>query len=121
VAGSNLSPLDEAVSGSRRAISGGDQLLHQFGQEVCAAACWPYTYGPSTKTKESFKAAGDRRPAEDDAELTADAKKLTKFTPLTGRSRFPRLRPFIGVYANTPGTLGELAVGAKLASTRSEH
>jgi multiple sugar transport system substrate-binding protein len=72
----------------------------QFGGKKCALPLLADTYG-LYYNKDQFKAAGIAGPPKTIAELTADAKKLTKFNA-DGSIKVLGFDPFIGFYENTP-------------------
>jgi multiple sugar transport system substrate-binding protein len=72
----------------------------QFGGKKCALPLLADTYG-LYYNKDQFKAAGIASPPKTIAELTADAKKLTKFNA-DGSIKILGFDPFIGFYENTP-------------------
>ena len=72
----------------------------QFGGKKCALPLLADDYG-LYYNKDQFKAAGITGPPKTIAELTADAKKLTKFNA-DGSIKVLGFDPFIGFYENTP-------------------
>src|SRR6476469_838638 len=72
----------------------------QFGGKKCALPLLADTYG-LYYNKDQFNAAGIGGPPKTIAELTADAKKLTKFNA-DGSIKVLGFDPFIGFYENTP-------------------
>ena len=72
----------------------------QFGGKKCALPLLADTYG-LYYNKDQFKAAGIAGPPKTIAELTADAKKLTRFNA-DGSIKVLGFDPFIGFYENTP-------------------
>jgi multiple sugar transport system substrate-binding protein len=72
----------------------------QFGGKKCALPLLADTYG-LYYNKDLFRTAGISGPPKTIAELTADAKKLTKFNP-DGSIKVLGFDPFIGFYENTP-------------------
>jgi multiple sugar transport system substrate-binding protein len=72
----------------------------QFGGKKCALPLLADTYG-LYYNKDQFRAAGIAGPPKTIAELTADAKKLTKFNA-DGSIKVLGFDPFIGFYENTP-------------------
>jgi multiple sugar transport system substrate-binding protein len=72
----------------------------QFGGKKCALPLLADDYG-LYYNKDLFKAAGIAGPPKTITELTADAKKLTKFNP-DGSIKVLGFDPFIGFYENTP-------------------
>jgi multiple sugar transport system substrate-binding protein len=72
----------------------------QFGGKRCALPLLADTYG-LYYNKKLFKAAGIAGPPKTMAELTADAKKLTKLNP-DGSIKTLGLDPLIGFYENVP-------------------
>jgi multiple sugar transport system substrate-binding protein len=72
----------------------------QFGGKRCALPLLADTYG-LYYNKALFKAAGISSPPKTMDELTADAKKLTKFNK-DGSIKVLGIDPFIGFYENVP-------------------
>ena len=72
----------------------------QFGGKKCALPLLADDYG-LYYNKDQFKAAGIAGPPKTIAQLTAYAKKLTKFNP-DGSIKVLGFDPFIGFYENTP-------------------
>ena len=72
----------------------------QFGGKKCALPLLADTYG-LYYNKDQFRAAGIAGTPKTIAELTADAKKLTKFNA-DGSIKVLGFDPFIGFYENTP-------------------
>lgn len=72
----------------------------QYGGKRCALPLLADVYG-LYYNKTLFKASGISGPPKSIAELTADAKKLTKFNP-DGSIKVLGLDPFVGFYENTP-------------------
>jgi multiple sugar transport system substrate-binding protein len=72
----------------------------QFGGKKCALPLLADDYG-LYYNRDLFKAAGISGPPKTIAEITADAKKLTKFNS-DGSIKTLGFDPFIGFYENTP-------------------
>jgi multiple sugar transport system substrate-binding protein len=72
----------------------------QFDGKRCALPLLADTYG-LYYNKALFKAAGISSPPKTMDELTADAKKLTKYNP-DGSIKVLGIDPFIGFYENVP-------------------
>jgi multiple sugar transport system substrate-binding protein len=72
----------------------------QYGGKKCALPLLADTYG-LYYNRDQFRAAGIAGPPKTIADLTADAKKLTKFNP-DGSIKTLGFDPFIGFYENTP-------------------
>jgi len=72
----------------------------QFDGKRCALPLLADTYG-LYYNKALFKAAGISSPPKTMNELTADAKKLTKYNP-DGSIKVLGIDPFIGFYENVP-------------------
>ena len=72
----------------------------QYGGHKCALPLLADDYG-LYYNKALFKQAGIGGPPKTIAELTADAKKLTKFNP-DGSIKTLGFDPFVGFYENTP-------------------
>jgi multiple sugar transport system substrate-binding protein len=96
----DLSPLMKQSGISTGAFPAATNYYTQFGGKKCALPLLADTYG-LYYNKTLFKASGITSPPKTIAELTADAKKLTKFNP-DGSIKVLGFDPFIGFYENTP-------------------
>jgi multiple sugar transport system substrate-binding protein len=88
----------------------------QYGGTRCALPLLADTYG-LYYNKALFKKAGITAPPKTIAELTADAKKLTKRNP-DGSLKVVGLDPFIGFYENVPERWAA-AFGGKYINAKS--
>src|SRR3954449_10488324 len=96
----DLSPLMKQSGITTSAFPPATNYYTQFGGKKCALPLLADTYG-LYYNKDQFRAAGIAGPPKTIAELTADAKKLTKFNP-DGSIKVLGFDPFIGFYENTP-------------------
>ena len=96
----DLSPLMKQSGIKTSAFPAATNYYSQFGGKKCALPLLTDTYG-LYYNKDQFKAAGIAAPPKTIAELTADAKKLTKFNA-DGSIRVLGFDPFVGFYENTP-------------------
>ena len=96
----DLSPLMKKSGIKTSDFPAATNYYTQFGGKKCALPLLADTYG-LYYNKDQFKAAGIAGPPKTIAELTADAKKLTKFNP-DGSIKVLGFDPFVGFYENTP-------------------
>jgi multiple sugar transport system substrate-binding protein len=96
----DLSPLMQKSGIKTSDFPAATNYYTQFGGKKCALPLLADTYG-LYYNKDQFKAAGIAGPPKTIAELTADAKKLTKFNK-DGSIKVLGFDPFIGFYENTP-------------------
>ena len=96
----DLSPLMKQSGINTSDFPAATNYYTQFGGKKCALPLLADTYG-LYYNKDQFKAAGIAGPPKTIAELTADAKKLTKFNA-DGSIKTLGFDPFIGFYENTP-------------------
>ena len=96
----DLSPLMKQSGIKTSAFPPATNYYTQFGGKKCALPLLADTYG-LYYNKDQFKAAGIAGPPKTIAELTADAKKLTKFNS-DGSIKVLGFDPFVGFYENTP-------------------
>jgi len=96
----NLGPLMKQSGISASLFPAATQYYTQYDGTRCALPLLADDYG-LYYNKTLFKSAGISGPPKTIAELTADAKKLTKFNP-DGSIKVLGLDPFIGFYENVP-------------------
>jgi len=96
----NLGPLMKQSGISASLFPAATQYYTQYDGTRCALPLLADDYG-LYYNKTLFAAAGISGPPKTIAELTADAKKLTKFNP-DGSIKVLGLDPFIGFYENVP-------------------
>ncbi len=96
----NLGPLMKQSGISASLFPAATQYYTQYNGTRCALPLLADDYG-LYYNKALFKAAGISGPPKTIAELTADAKKLTKFNS-DGSIKVLGLDPFIGFYENVP-------------------
>jgi multiple sugar transport system substrate-binding protein len=96
----DLSPLMQKSGIKTSDFPAATNYYTQFGGKKCALPLLADTYG-LYYNRDQFKAAGIAGPPKTIAELTADAKKLTKFNA-DGSIKVLGFDPFIGFYENTP-------------------
>jgi len=96
----DLSPLMKQSGIKTADFPAATNYYTQFGGKKCALPLLADTYG-LYYNKDQFKAAGIAGPPKTISELTADAKKLTKFNA-DGSIKVLGFDPFIGFYENTP-------------------
>ena len=96
----DLSPLMKQSGIKTSDFPAATNYYTQFGGKKCALPLLADTYG-LYYNKDQFKSAGISGPPKTIAELTADAKKLTKFNS-DGSIKVLGFDPFVGFYENTP-------------------
>ena len=96
----DLAPLMKQSGISANVIPGAPRYYTQYNGTRCALPLLADAYGLYYNS-QLFKAAGITHPPRTISELTADAKKLTKFNP-DGSIKVLGFDPFIGFYENVP-------------------
>jgi multiple sugar transport system substrate-binding protein len=96
----DLTPLMKQSGQSFNQFPPATNYYGQYGGKHCALPLLADDYG-LYYNKTLFKQAGITSPPKSIAELTADAKKLTKFNP-DGSIKVLGFDPFVGFYENTP-------------------
>jgi multiple sugar transport system substrate-binding protein len=96
----DLSPLLQKSGIKTSVFPPAPNYYTQYGGKHCALPLLADDYG-LYYNKTLFRQAGIAGPPKTIAELTADAKKLTKFNP-DGSIKVLGFDPFIGFYENTP-------------------
>jgi multiple sugar transport system substrate-binding protein len=96
----DLAPLMKQAGISADIIPGAPRYYTQYNGKRCALPLLADAYG-LYYNKALFKAAGITHPPKTISELTADAKKLTKFNP-DGSIKVLGFDPLIGFYENVP-------------------
>ena len=96
----DLSPLLKKSGISTSVFPPAPNYYTQYGGKHCALPLLADDYG-LYYNKTLFKQAGIAGPPKTIDELTADAKKLTKFNP-DGSIKVLGFDPFVGFYENTP-------------------
>ena len=96
----DLTPLMKQSGISTSVFPPAPNYYTQYGGKKCALPLLADDYG-LYYNKGLFKQAGIAGPPKTIAELTADAKKLTKFNP-DGSIKVLGFDPFVGFYENTP-------------------
>ena len=96
----DLAPLMKQSGISANVIPGAPRYYTQYNGTRCALPLLADAYGLYYNS-QLFKASGITHPPRTISELTADAKKLTKFNP-DGSIKVLGFDPFIGFYENVP-------------------
>ena len=96
----DLGPLMKQSGIQASSFPAASQYYTQYNGTRCALPLLADDYG-LYYNKALFKAAGISGPPKTIDELTADAKKLTKFNP-DGSIKVLGLDPFVGFYENVP-------------------
>jgi multiple sugar transport system substrate-binding protein len=96
----DLAPLMKQSGVSANIIPGAPRYYTQYNGKRCALPLLADAYGLYYNS-QLFKAAGITHPPRTISELTADAKKLTKFNS-DGSIKVLGFDPFIGFYENVP-------------------